>query len=93
MDDYTPVWEALNSTHVLLLVDTHKSLTKPSSGYDIDFFEAKVQEIYLWFQSVVNIRAGLTDFQMKNGAWLCVRPLVPAPALPQRPNLKVMVLR
>jgi hypothetical protein len=91
MADYTPVWTALNSTHVLLLVDARQNA--PKSGYDIDLFEQKVQEIFLWFESVVQTRAGFTDFRMKNGAWLCVRPLVPAPALPQRPNLKVMVLR
>lgn len=94
MDDLSPVWQALNASHVLLLVDTHSDPSKPSSGgYDIEMFEDRVESIYDWFKSTVNKRCGKTDFLMVNGAWLCVRPLVPAPAFPSNPNLKVMVLR
>ena len=93
MSDFTPVWQALSSSHVLLLVDTHPDPSKPNVGYDIDFFEEKVEEVHKWFETLIKSRAGLTDFLLINGAWLCVRPLVPAPPLPQRPNLKVMVLR
>jgi len=94
MADYNVIWEALGKQHVLLLIDTHPDPSKPNSGgYDIDFFESKVEEIFAWFEKIVKSRAGKTDFLMLNGAWLCVRPLVPAPPLPQRPNLRIMVLR
>lgn len=93
MSDFTPVWTALNTSHVLLLVDTHADPAKPGGGYNIEFFESKVEEIYEWFRSIVKTRCGKTDFLMSNGAWLCIRPLVPAPPFPQRPNLKIMVLR
>lgn len=93
MSDFTPVWKELTTSHVLLLVDTHKDPSKPGSGYDMVFFDYKVEELYEWFQKIVKNRCGKTDFLMTNGAWLCIRPLVPAPAFPSRPNLKIMVLR
>lgn len=93
MSDFTPVWTALNSSHVLLLVDTHADPSKPGGGYDIEFFEDKVEEIHSWFRSIVKDRCGKTDFRMANDAWLCIRPLVPSPAFPAKPNLKIMVLR
>jgi len=95
MADFTPVWKALNSSHVLLLVDTHADPSKPNSGgYDLDFFDSKVEEVFDWFKSIVKDRCGKTDFKMLNGAWLCIRPLVPIPVpLSSQPNLKIMVLR
>ncbi len=94
MDDFSPVWEALNKSHVLLLVDTHQDpANRAGGGYDIDFFETKVEQIYDWFKTIVKDRCGKTDFRMVNDAWLCVRPLLAAPAFPQRPNMKIMVLR
>lgn len=95
MTDFTPVWKALSSSHVLLLIDTHLDPSKPlDGGYDLDFFDSKVEEIHDWFKSIVKDRYGKTDFKLKNGAWLCIRPLLPVP-VPINPqdNLKVMVLR
>ena len=95
MSDLTPVWKALNTAHVLLLVDTQMDPSKHSDGgYDLDFFDSKVEEVYSWFKSLVRDRYGKTDFKMHNGAWLCVRPLIPIPIpVTPQPNLKVMVLR
>lgn len=93
-EDYTGVWEALQKKHVLLLVDTHVDPSTPNSGgYNLPYFESKAEEIYQWFESIIASRAGATDFLMVNGAWLCIRPLVPAPVLPTKPDLKIMVLR
>lgn len=93
MSDYTKVWEALNSKHVLLLVDTHVDPSLPNSGgYDVEAFEKKLQEIDAWFSPIVKSRAGMTDFLLINGAWLCVRPKIPMPVLPQKQNLTIMVL-
>lgn len=95
MLDFTPVWKALSSSHVLLLVDTHfEPSPKSNGGYDMDFFDSKVEEIYDWFKTLIKERCGKTDFRLINGAWLCVRPLVPVPVpLTPQSNLKVMVLR
>lgn len=95
MTDFTPVWKALSSSHVLLLIDTHADPSVPDAGgYDPDVFAARAEEVYMWFKKIVKDRCGDADFCMVNGAWLCVRPLVPIPVpLPSKPNLKVMVLR
>jgi len=93
MSDYNPVWESLKTHHVLLLVDTHSDPSRPDDGYDIEFFDQKVEEIHSWFSTIIKSRVSAVDFVMQNNAWLFIRPLVPAPVLPTKPNMKIMVLR
>lgn len=95
MNDFTPVWKALSTSHVLLLVDTHFDPSKnKDGGYDLEVFDSKVEEIHEWFLSIIKERCGKTDFKLLNGAWLCIRPLIPVPVpLSPQANLKVMVFR
>jgi len=93
--DFTPVWEALNSGHVLLLVDTHFSPdpSKEDAGtYDIDVFESRLETVHEWFLSVISEVISHVDFRMKNNAILSVRPLLPIPGISSC-GTKVMVLR
>ena len=92
MSDYTTVWEALQTSHVLLLVDTHSDPNK-EDGYDMEFFDSKAEDIFYWFESIVKDKVSPVDLLMVNNAWLFIRPLVPAPAMPTKPNMKIMVLR
>jgi len=93
MSDYTSVWSTLQTHHVLLLVDTHSDPSKPEDGYDVEYFESKVEEIYEWFSRIIKDRVSAVDFVMQNNAWLLIRPLVPAPVMPTKQNMKIMVLR
>lgn len=86
--DYTKVWEVLCSSHVLLMVDTVLDM---NGAYNIDVFNSKVDDITAWFSPIIKTRAGTTDLEMKNGAWLFIRPLVPFPFKPNK-NLKVLVI-